>query len=276
MVADAQFFNRTRRSQSIPMALLRRGHLPAIPLYYVLRLSTLAREGFENSGSYRFADHIYRGIPSGRGVLGRWIDGRLLAMPAVRSFRNRFVAARDTLLAFLQALPPERNVRVLSVPCGIPRELVEAATHFRAQGGRLDHVHFCGIDLDPQVLDTAQRFAGEHGIDLSVRLGNALDADTYHDTASFVTSTGFGEFLDDARLEHFYRIVCTVLEPSGLFVTTAMQKRAIADYLLRIAEIDVHYRGAGDLQEIARRAGFAVTVTTQDEHGIQTIMTARK
>jgi hypothetical protein len=55
-----------------------------------------------------------------------------------------------------------------------------------------------------------------------------------------------------------------------------MQKRAVADYLLRIAEINVHYRAGLDLQQLARRAGFAAPVTTLDELGIQTIMTARR
>ena len=113
------FYNRTRRSRSIPVTLLRRGHLPAIPLYWVLRLSELAREGFENSGSYRFADHIYRDTPAGRGPIGRWIDARLLSMPAVRSFRNRYLAARDALVSFLVNRPSDRDVHVLSVPSGI-------------------------------------------------------------------------------------------------------------------------------------------------------------
>jgi hypothetical protein len=109
-----------------------------------------------------------------------------------------------------------------------------------------------------------------------VHFGNALDRATYPDAVSFVTCTGFGEFLDDSGLEQVYRIVFNVLEPHGLFITTAMQRRAIADYLLRIAEIDVHYRTAAELEHLARRAGFRAPVTTLDEHGIQTIMTARR
>src|SRR5207244_10535880 len=49
---------------------------------------------------YRFADHIYRNVPSGRGRFGRWLDAKFLAMPAVKSFRNRFLAARDELCQF--------------------------------------------------------------------------------------------------------------------------------------------------------------------------------
>src|SRR5438093_1258822 len=111
--------NRTRQSASIPRTLLRRGRLLEIPLYYMLRLSDLAREGVERSGSHRFADHIYRNEPSGRGAIGRWLDARLLGLPAVRSFRSRYLAAREEVArAVLDRLhdPSETTIRVLSVP----------------------------------------------------------------------------------------------------------------------------------------------------------------
>src|SRR5713101_5080151 len=121
LLRGPELYNRTRSSRSIPLGLLKRGRLLELPLYYVLRQSDLAHEGFENSGSYRFADHIYRDVPSGRNAFGRWLDARLLGLPAVRSFRNRFLAARDELADFLQQHSGEA-LHVLSVPCGIPRE----------------------------------------------------------------------------------------------------------------------------------------------------------
>ena len=52
--------NRTCTSASIPRKLLREGKLHLLPVYALMRTSDLAREGIENSGSYRFADHVYR------------------------------------------------------------------------------------------------------------------------------------------------------------------------------------------------------------------------
>jgi SAM-dependent methyltransferase len=276
MVERAVFHNRTRRSRSIPGTLLRRGHLPALPLYYALRLSDLAREGFENSGSYRFADHIYRGVPSGRGVIGRWIDGRLLAMPAVRSFRSRFVAARDALAAFLLEAVPARPIHVLSVPSGIPRELVEAAQIAKRHGDSLAAVHFHALDLDARVLEEARGFAARHGIELQAHHGDALTPDAYPRSLSFVTCTGLGEFLADAAVVQLYRTIREVLEPGGLFVTSGMQQRRVANYLLRLAEITVHYRDSSQLVALAREAGFSAIDTRTDEYGIQTIMTCRR
>ena len=59
LLRGPELYNRTRSARSIPLGLLKRGRLLELPLYYMLRESDLAREGFENLGSYKFADHIY-------------------------------------------------------------------------------------------------------------------------------------------------------------------------------------------------------------------------
>src|SRR6202167_5787352 len=96
----AEFHNRTRRTSSITGKLLRRGRVLELPVYWLLRTSDLAREGFDNSGSYRFADHIYRGQPSGSYGIGRWLDQRILRMRAVESFRSRFFMVPVGVLGF--------------------------------------------------------------------------------------------------------------------------------------------------------------------------------
>ena len=69
-----QLPNRTRRSESIPKRLVAEGKYHLLPVYALLTTSDLAREGIRNSGSFRFADHIYRNEPSGRYGFGRVLD----------------------------------------------------------------------------------------------------------------------------------------------------------------------------------------------------------
>jgi SAM-dependent methyltransferase len=271
----AEFYNRTRRSSSIGQKLLRSGRLLELPIYWVLRTSDLAREGFENSGSYRFADHIYRNQPSGRYFVGRWLDERILKMPAVESFRNRFFMARDELARFLDK-QTHGSVDVLSVPCGIPRDLVAAADRHRVRGGRLERVRFHVLDLDDKVLSQADQLAHEHGMALIVHQGDALDIRSYGAEFDFVTSTGFGEFLDDAQLKKLYGVLHRVLRPGGVFVTSAMRRLAFSDYLLRLAELKVHYRSAEDLSSFARHAGFVDVSTSSDDCSIQGFLKAIK
>jgi SAM-dependent methyltransferase len=275
------FYNRTRRSSSIPRSLIRRGRVLELPVYYLLRLSDLAREGLEHSGSHRFADHIYRSAPSGRGPLGRWIDARLLGLPAVRSFRFRYLAARDEVAAFLiERLQCDRDqtLEVLSVPCGIPRELADAAALVRRQIGDLpSSVRFHGIDLDAAVLDEARHFAGQHGLrPFETHQGDALDRSAYPGRFDFITCTGLAEFLDDDQLARLYGIFFDVLNPGGRLITSGMRRRRLSEYLLRLAEIRTHYRGPADLERLMAPRPFRDVRTRPDDLGIQTILTATK
>ena len=276
---EPRFYNRTRQSESLSWALLRKGRVLALPLYAALRRSDLAREGFEHSGSHRFADHIYRGQPSGQGWFGTWLDGRLLALPAVHSFRSRFYAARDELAAFLQARAgTPGHLHVLSAPCGIPRELVDGRRAFAASGRpSVASMTFHGLDLDPTVLEEAVRFARAGGAEPFVaHHGDVFAPDSYPPAVDFITCTGLAEFLDDDRLAALYRIFFDRLTPGGILVTSGMRRRPLADYLLRLAEISIHYRTAQDLERLARRLPFRHVRTRVDEFGIQSILVAER
>lgn len=260
---------------------MRRGRILDIPLYYVLRASDLAREGLERSGSHRFADHIYRGVPSGRGLFGRWLDGRLLQMPAARAFRFRYQATRRELAEFLlerAATPQHDAIAVLSVPCGIPRELAGAAADVRARLGRLPpQVTFYGLDLDGTVLAEARRFMSAGGIDEFRTLeGDALDPATYSGTFDFVTCTGFTEFLDDERVERLFRLLFDVLRPGGRVVTSGMRRRWTSDYLLTLGELRTYYREGTELRRLLSQRPFREVVTRVDDTGLQTVVIARR
>ena len=271
--------NRTRRSRSIPLSLLRRGRVLDLPLYAVLRLSDLAREGLDHSGSHRFADHIYRNVPSGRFVVGRWLDALLLSLPATRSFRQRYLAARDEIVAFVteRAGAAGCSIDVLSVPCGIPRELADAAQALRQANVPLNAVRFHGLDLDTDVLREAAAFAARRGLHpFTTHRGDALDRTSYPARADLITSTGLAEFLSDEELARLYAIGFDVLTPGGLLVTSGMRRRRFSDYLLQLAEIPTQYRTAADLDRLARRVPFSSVTTYTDANGIQTMLKARK
>ena|SRR5579871_6464510 len=275
----AEFYNRTRRSESIPRRLLRQGRPLAIPVYWMVKSSNLGLEGIRNSGSYHFADHIYRNEPSGQGPFGRWLDARFLAMPAVRSFRSRFLASRDALAEFLVGhQAAERRLDVVSAPCGIPRELAEGARSYRERTGRdTDHVTFHGVDLDSKVLEEARGFARANGLaNFVTHQGDALVRSTHADAADFITCTGLAEFLDDEKLGRLYQIFYDVLRPGGMLVTSGMRRKWVSEYFLRLAELKTHNRDPSHLEKIASGVPFAEVRTRPDEFNIQTILVARK
>jgi hypothetical protein len=280
MTPRCQQKNFTRRSHSIPRRLLREGAPQLVAAYYLLRLSDLGREGSDHSGSYRFADHIYRGTPSGRTILGRWIDARLLGMPAARAFRRRYERAQDVIRGLLETRPPgDGPLRVLAVPCGIPRDILDlAATLHVVNPALLARLEYHGLDIDAEVVELARELTRACGLrSAHIQLGNALVQKDYPATQfHLVVSTGLGEFLSDDELAAFYTIVYGILEPGGTLYTSATARDPRSDTLLRMVELVTQYRRASDVELILRRLPWSRVVLAEDETGLQTFVTAVK
>lgn len=277
VTAPSGFPNRTRTSPSIPRRLLREGKLHLLPLYALMRTSDLAREGIESSGSYRFADHVYRGRPGGRHAVGRLLDRVLLDLRGARAMRSRFFHAWDQILAAARRHPSETPFRVLSVPCGIARELVEAAAVLRAERpGLYARTTFFGMDLDSRPLELSRELAT--GL-TSLRLlrADAFDPAAYPPRLDVIVSNGFGDFLSDEELTRFASICHGALREGGVLVTSGMRRDRLADYFLReLAEIRARYREPGALMRILRRAGFHDITLRHDATGLESLLVARK
>lgn len=278
----ATYFNRTRVSSSIPRRLLREGKWALLPIYSLLRTSDLAREGIESSGSWRFADHIYRRRPSGRFLVGSALDAVLLALPSARSFRLRYLFVRREVERRVPALVAEkgRPISIVSVPCGIPRDLGEAAATLRNRGDLAgDTVRFIGLDLDPEALAAARRLLHELGVAGAFELveADAFDGPRWPGPVDIVSSTGFGEFLEGDELARFLKLCHEALVPGGVLLTTAMAQHRLSDYLLReLGEIQTQYRSSDELAGMLRGAGFSRVRTATDRRGLQTFAVAEK
>jgi hypothetical protein len=272
-----RFHNQTRRSRSIPLSLLRRGRVLDLPIYWILRLSDLAREGLDHSGSHRFADHIYRSEPSGRFVIGRWLDALLLSLPATVSFRYRYVAARDEIIAFVteRATVGESAIDIFSVPCGIPRELADAAQALRGASVPLHGVRFTGSTSTTTSFARRPLLPASAACIRSRRIAAMRSIARHARTRGCDHVYGLAEFLTDAELERLYGIFFDVLTPGGLLITSGMHRRRFSDYAA--AGGDPHaISDAADLARLARRLPFSAVRTYVDSNGIQTILKARK
>jgi SAM-dependent methyltransferase len=242
-------------------------------------LSDLAREGIANRGSFRFADHLYRGESSGRLVVGRCLDALFLRLPAASAFRRRYLHAREVIGSVVRASAAAGPVRILTVPCGIPRDAIEMAYALNREcPSLLDQVHYVGMDIDPEALRVAAQFA--HGAPLtsvSFHQGDALQrrhypAGRFH----IVSSTGLAEFLDDTQLEALFANVYDVLEPGGTFYTSATASDPFSDLLLRIIDLPTRYRPHAHLDTILGRFPWRRVTYLVDRTGLQTFATAVK
>ena len=257
--------NITRRTRSLPRKFLREGKVHWLALHWLLMQSDLGREGIENSGSYKFADHIYRNQPSGRNWLGKLVDALLLRMPATRAFRRRYRHAQDAIRT--TAARHAGNIRVLAVPCGIPRDVMELPSDL------LSGIEYLGMDLDPDVLRLAAgAFPGGHFVE-----GDALKISAYPPGEfDLVISTGLGEFLSDDELLTLYKNVHAKLRPGGVFCTSATAFEPRSEALLNAFELRTHYRNSGQLAERLGSLPWSSVHLTVHESGLQTFALARK
>lgn len=283
VIASAQILanNRTRRARSLTRKLLREGRLHWLPVYYLATLSDMAREGILNSGSYRFADHIYRMQPSGRTALGRWIDARFLHLPATRAFHLRYKQAQTAVRAALESFPAtQKPLRWLAIPCGLPRDHTElAATLARENPALLARMEYYGMDIDPELLKLAELFTTGSGVPRRTFVhGNALLADNYPAVGGFhaIVSTGLGEFLKTPELEVFYRNVHAALAPGGTFYTSATRYEKRSEAFLQAFELITQYRTTEDLEKILGQLPWSRLKLTQDSSGLQTFVVAVK
>lgn len=275
--------NFTRRTEDLPGKLRREGRYGMLALYHLLRLSDLGREGIERSGSYRFADHLYANRASGRGPLGWLIDRVLLSLPAARAMRQRCTEATAVMIdAFQTHLRehPGEAFRVLSIPCGLPREVRNFAAQVQERWPEhVGLIEFTGMDLDPEVLEAAQNFLRGSAVPEPCFVqGSALDAEAFpREKFHVISSTGLGEFLDDGQLTQFYANVQSALVFGGLFYTSAMSREPRADTLLQAFELRTKYRERRTVEQIlSAAADWREVRCSRDRTELETFVRARK
>lgn len=271
------YYNKTRTSKSIPRKLVKERKLHLVPIYYLLRTSRLAQEGIENSGSYYFADHIYAGQPAGRYLIGRVLDTMLLKLPAARSFRYRYLYAKEEIRRHID-VSATKDLQILAVPSGLARELFEVSDELRQQKHpAADSVTWHGIDLDQDLIrrQTAKAAEGRHR--MYFHHGDAFHRDSYPGQSDMIISLGFSEFLSDQQVVDFYHLVYVRLKTGGVFYTSATERHRLSDYLMRnFAELKTNYRTAADLSALALAAGFKRHKTYLDPVGLQSMLVAVK
>jgi SAM-dependent methyltransferase len=249
------------------------------PLMPLLGLSDLASEGMAHGGSFRFADHLYKAEPSGRFLVGYCLDSVFMRMPAAAAFRRRYLHARDAISRVVRAHASAGMVRVLTVPCGIPRDIVEAADMLaREAPALLDRVEYVGMDIDPGALHVAQEFAAKSSLRaLIFHQGDALKrADYPSGRFHIVSSTGLTEFLDNRDVGTLFANVYDVLQPGGTFYTSVSHSDPISSRLLDAINLRARYRSQAEISGILERVPWRRVTHTVDATGLQTFVMAVK
>jgi SAM-dependent methyltransferase len=183
---------------------------------------------------------------------------------AVKSMQRAFAARA--------AAHPGEPFRLLTVPCGIPRDVGDFVRTLAPE--QRAPIEYTACDLDPEVIAAARdHLSPVRELRAEFVCGDALDAATlpagrFH----FISSTGLGEFLDDARLIKFHANVHRWLAPGGIFYTsaTAWERRSV--WLMKSFELEAHYRDRKAFESLLRRLPWQNVGFWHDATGLQTFL----
>ena len=169
--------------------------------------------------------------------------------------------------------------RLLTIPCGLPRDVRDFAEAVAKRNPALCHrIQYTGVDLDPNVVAGAGEFLAGSPLQAPRLLrGNALCREDYpSDPPHLISSTGLGEFLDDASVATFYAHIFDFLAPGGTFFTSAAARGSGSASLLRLFEFEIHYRTRQQVSRLLARQPWAEVELTHDRIGLQTFVRAVK
>ena len=251
-------------------ALLRAGSRAGAMLSDGLRIGY--RHGFDSGP---FMAHVYANRPSGRTVVGRAIDRRLLRRRTCVAFRDiRAIAERAVFDALRAVRAPAPVVADLAAgPAPYLLSAMTRHTHARAMVG----------DTDPEALAAAHRDAEALGIADRVQFVQASAFDRQalqrlRPSPDIVVELGlYGIYHDDALIERHFHDLAAVVSPSQIVFNVQTRNPEIE----HIARVWVNQEGGRcvwrlrpveQLLEWARDAGYEPATVEADRFDIYRVV----
>ena len=273
MIEKRRLITKTRDEESIPLSLLKKGKLHLLPLYYWLTLSYTGRELIQNQGSARFTDHVYHNKPEGKFLVGKILDGYILRNRLCRSLRHRHEMVQDLLQKLIDDYPCEREVSLLTVPCGYAMDVLNVLDERKDR-----RIRAYGLDLDEEAIETARtRAEGREIANISFHVGDAMTLKDYPvRSADIVSSVGFAAYLSDSQLTAFCQQIASILQEGGAFVTTCPTDYRRSSLSKDLFGLDTRHITKEHLAQLFAQSPFREVVMHDAPNGIQTVVLARK
>lgn len=175
------------------------------------------------------------------------------------------------------------NVSLASIPCGLMADLLDL------DFSNASHVSLIGIDLDPESITHAKRYAEtlnlSHLCTFFERNAWALDI---HEKLDLITSNGLAIYeTDDAKVTELYRVFFQALKPGGYLITSFLTPPPLAGFqqdalLQKIIFADILdckwqvFRTEETVKSQLQMAGFTAIEILYDKAHIFPTVVARK
>ena len=228
-------------------------------------------------------DYVYRNRPSGRWLIGPWIDRAFLEAPGWQAVRERRAHLETLLAEAIELLRRDgRPIALLDVASG-PGAYVLAVLE---RAGGSDIVARCR-DLDEAGLARGREAAAARGLShVTFEKGDALDRDAIlalKPRPNLAVASGFYDWItDDAVVQRSIAIVAEALEPGGHFVVTNQTAHPDLAFVSAVFT-DFHHqplrmkmRPAATVEGWLRAAGLTIERTLVDRHSYYSVTRGRK
>jgi len=216
-------------------------------------------------------DYVYQNQPSGRWLIGRWLDRILLSHPGWKAIRVRKRNLEHLLRnALVLQRRQGRSPVVLDVASGPARYLLDVM----AEGGA-DDVRAVCCDLDPDSLELGRRHAAARGLDgVHFTTGDAMSAESLAEVEpapNLAVSSGFYDWItDDDVVRRSMALIHDLLPPGGGFLFTNQSGHVDLEMIHAIfvdfngEPLRMVTRPADQINAWARDAGFQLVQTLGD------------
>lgn len=260
--------------------------LALIDAFYhtVGRSSACVRLCLENGlTSGKVLDYVYRNQPSGRWIIGRWIDAQFLRHPTWEALRIRRKNIEEALAGVIGEMRKAGDrVALLDIASGPASYILSVLERVGSDG-----VAACCRDLDERWLAEGEREAKRRGItNVRFERADSLDRNTVLATQpvpNVVVASGFYDWMtDEATVKRSFAMLFEMLQPNGCFVLTYQT----AHYDLEMANkvftsfdhrpLRMVMRSQGLIHRWLEEAGFEVKGVRSDEAGYFAVTTAHK
>jgi SAM-dependent methyltransferase len=233
--------------------------------------------------SGKHLDYIYQNKPSGRWIIGPWIDRWFIRHPGWESIRAR----KKYLAGFLSraidsVLKRNANVYIVDIASGPARYILEVMSLYREQP-----VSATCRDIDPHWLAEGTENARKMALrNIEFVSGNALSAESFlalSKTPTIMVSSGFYDWIvDDELVKSSMKIIYDQLEKGGYFIFTNQCGHVDLELVASIFQdfnqqpLIMKVREARQINAWAQEIGFQILETQTDTLNYYSVTFAQK
>jgi SAM-dependent methyltransferase len=231
--------------------------------------------------SGKMLDYVYRNQPSGRGFVGKWIDGVYLRHRGWETVRMR-KRHLETMLdhAIGVCLRDHGEARVVDIASGPARYILDTLDRYRGQA-----VTAMCRDIDERWIEEGRARARDIGLTcVSFEKGDAFDESYAPSPApTIIVASGFYDWIaDDDLVRRSMSIAHASLKPGGFFLFTNQSGHVDLSMANEVftglggKPLQMTTRAAEAMNSWAAAIGYLVEQACSDPWGDYTVTLARK